>query len=95
MFKTIQEQNEYIEMLVKMSRQQAAWLGAEAMDAAEAKVRHDWNTMPATPWHIKAQREIDGLRQQLTKPQPYELSSVMQQRISNLECELACQRAAA
>lgn len=92
MFKTEQERNDYIEMLVSMQRKQAEWLGAEAQDAAEAKVRFDWSGAagPKPDWKRATELKIDSLKQARAAANCYEYSMSIYKKICELENDLAC-----
>lgn len=90
MHKTIEEQNAYIELLVRMRRQETEWLGAAAQDHAEAEIRHNWSVYPPTPWRIKSQRQIQAWREEIAACRDAGLQRIIGQKISRLECELAC-----
>lgn len=92
MFKTEQERNDYIEMLVRMQRKSAEWLGAEAMDAAEAKVRFDWSGAagPQPDWKRRTELEVERLRSERDNCNNFELQQILYSKICHLENDLAC-----
>ena len=92
MFKTEQERNDYIEMLVRMKRKAAEWLGKEEQDFAEAKVRFDWSGAagPKPDWKRATELKIASLKQERAEVKCYEYSMCLYKKICELENDLAC-----
>ena len=92
MFKTEQERNDYIEMLVRMKRKAAEWLGPEEQDFAEAKVRFDWSGAagPQPDWKRKNELELARLREERKASTNYDWSMILYKKICDIENDLAC-----
>ena len=92
MFKTEQERNEYIEVLVSMARKSAEWLGPEAQDQAEGKVRFDWagEAGPQPDWKRRTELKVAALQQARAAATNYEHSMNLYSKICHLENDLAC-----
>jgi hypothetical protein len=93
-FKTEQERNDYIEMLVEMKRRDNAWLGKEAQDFAEAKVRFDWSGAagPKPDWRRSQELELARLREERKESTNYDWSMILYRKICDIENSLACVR---
>ena len=92
MFKTEQERNDYIEMLVRTARQSAAWLGADAQDQAEAKVRFEWSGAvgPRPDWRRATELEVARLQAERSTVNNFNLQQILYRKICDLQNELAC-----
>ena len=91
-FKTEQERNDYIEMLVRMKRQDNAWLGKEAQDFAEAKVRFDWSGAagPQPDWRRRQELELARLREERNASRDFNWQQILYRKICDIENSLAC-----
>lgn len=92
MFETEQERNDYIEMLASMARRDNAWLGPEAQDFAEAKVRFVWSGAagPKPDWRRSQELELARLREERNASSDFNWQQILYRKICGIENDLAC-----